>query len=242
MFAQSVQGLHCHQFDKCRHFATTQPCYQRTTRAAGGLRKAAQTEGTYAFNSIESQAHERTHTLQQQVAHRQSTKYPFLDPTYPGVEQLHAEPPVYLVHNLLQPGHCHALQQAALSGQLPTAAYNDAVLFDYHKLSYLSIIVVAGAAAQAVHAWQDGAAMGSILQSAATGAVAWSGIAALLAAGVKKAVEVYTNGRCFTGSKWSFEQLQPGNPAAEAVDAFVRNVCKLLDTDADKLEVPLVTR
>lgn len=238
----SVQPTPCQRRYQCQHLAINCKRNQNRRCTARILRAAAQRQGAGVFNKIDGQTHESTRTLQQQHVQAQLTSYPFIDTTHPGVEQLSAEPPVYLVHNLLQPGHCHALQQAALRGQLPAAEYNDAVLFDYHKLSYLSIVVVMGAVAQAVHAWQDGAALGAIIQSACAGATVWSCIAVLLALGVKRGVEIYTEGRCFTGSKWSTDELQPGNPAAEAVDAFTSNVCKLLQTEPSKLEVPLVTR
>jgi hypothetical protein len=134
------------------------------------------------------------------------------------------------------------LKQAALAGQLPTAAYNDAVLFDYQRLRYLSLVVVAGAVAQGLLSWQHGACYESVIASAATAAACWAGAAAALSVTVKAAVEFKTNGRCFTGSKWSTGSLQPGSPAAEATDAFVSNLCKLLQTEPGKLEVPLVTR
>jgi hypothetical protein len=149
---------------------------------------------------------------------------------------------VYVVHNFLAPGHCHALKQAALAGQLPTAAYNDAVLFDYQRLRYLGFVVAAGAVAQGLLSWQYGASLDAILLSAATAAVCWAGAAAALAVGIKAAVEYKTSGRVFTGSKWSTGSLQPGNPAAEAREAFVNNVCSLLQIEPSKLEVPLVTR
>jgi hypothetical protein len=149
---------------------------------------------------------------------------------------------VYVIHNFLAPGHCHALKQAALAGQLPTAAYNDAVLFDYQRLRYLGLVVAAGAVAQGLLSWQHGAPFESVLLSAATAAACWAGAAAALAVTVKAAVEYKTSGRCFTGSKWSTGSLQPGNPAAEATKAFVSNLCQLLQTESSKLEVPLVTR
>jgi hypothetical protein len=149
---------------------------------------------------------------------------------------------VYVVHNFLAPGHCHALKQAALAGQLPTAAYNDAVLFDYQRLRYLGFVVAAGAVAQGLLTWHHGAPVDAVLQAAATAAVCWAGAAAALAVGIKAAVEYQTSGRCFTGSKWSTGSLQPGSPASEATEAFVNNVCSLLQTLPTKLEVPLVTR
>lgn len=214
--------------------------FTRSVATAAAPRDSAEALGTVA-------EHQQVQTSAVGLAPRQQLsetqqRYPYLDVDRPGVEVLHAEPPVYLVHSFLQPGHCHALQQAALNGQLPSAAYNDAVLFDYHKLSYLGIVVAVGAAAQALLSWQHGASANNVLQSAAAAAAVWSGIAAVLAVAVRTGVILYTKGRCFTGSKWSTEQLQPGNPTAEAVETFVDNVCKLLDTQPSKLEVPLVTR
>lgn len=210
-------------------------------RLSATLRVATPLRESPSTTDSSTQHHNKQNTALQTASHSRGN-YPFIDTAYPGVELVHAEPPVYVVHNFLQPGHCHALQQAALAGNLPTAAYNDAVLFDYQRLAYLGFVVAIGAASQAMLAWQAGGDVTSILLSAAKAAAGWAGATALLAVGVKTAVEWYTNGKCFTGSKWSTQQMAPGNPAAEATDAFVNNVCRLLQTDPSKLEVPLVTR
>lgn len=211
-------------------------CFIATQLRAASSEAAFPADGWAGTNSSVTRQQDPTAT-------RQATgNYPFIDARYPGLELVHAEPPVYVIHNFLAPGHCHALKQAALAGQLPTAAYNDAVLFDYQRLRYLGFVVAAGAVAQGLLTWQHGASLDAVLVSAATAAACWAGAAAALAVSMKAAVAYKTKGRCFTGSKWSTGSLQPGNPAAEATEAFVNNVCSLLRTEPCKLEVPLVTR
>jgi hypothetical protein len=53
-------------------------------------------------------------------------RYPFIDPAFRGLELLHAEPPVYLVHGMLSRQECGALIRAAEGGALDGLEYDNA--------------------------------------------------------------------------------------------------------------------
>jgi hypothetical protein len=59
-------------------------------------------------------------------AKQQRAGYPWIDGTFPGLEMVHAEPPVYIVHGLLPAPDCAALVAAACGGALDGLEYENA--------------------------------------------------------------------------------------------------------------------
>lgn len=55
-----------------------------------------------------------------------SRRYPFIDLEHPGLELVHAEPPVYVIHGFLSDEDCDALVAAAEGGALDGLDYEDA--------------------------------------------------------------------------------------------------------------------
>ncbi|PSC76020.1 alpha beta-hydrolase [Micractinium conductrix] len=178
--------------------------------------------------------------------------YHFIDSRWPGLEQVHAEPPVYIAHDFLSADDCAALRRAAEAGQLPYLAYDNAVLVDTHRLLLLLPVVAAGAG---FDAWQallahsgaggggDAAVTAAALAAAAGPALLhWSAGVGLLVAAALGGMRAFVGGRVFTGTKWTAAQLDPSHPAAPAFARFLSRTSVLLGAPADRLEPPTVTR
>ena len=93
--------------------------------------------------------------------------YPHINRRYPGLELVHAEPPVYVCHGFLPPADCAALRGAAAVGQLPQIQYDQAVLVDVHRLWPLLLVVGAGAGFDAWHGAGAGATADALAAAAA---------------------------------------------------------------------------
>ncbi|CAG9466945.1 unnamed protein product [Pedinophyceae sp. YPF-701] len=186
-------------------------------------------------------------------------RYPYIDQSYPGLQVLNEEPPVYLIRNFLSEAHCDALRAAAVEGVLPEIQYDNSVHLDAAKLRLLAPIAVLGAVPPALHAAEAGASTAQIL---AAGGQAL-GIAAagmfVLTRVVVLAVQASIGGKIFSGSKWTTRELRAATPEAGSDEAgvqrnalranaiaaraaFVDAYTRLIDTPESHLEEPMVTR
>ena len=190
--------------------------------------------------------------------HRHPAPYPPIDCAVPGLERLHAEPPVYVAHGLLSAAQCEALVGAAKCGALPALPYDNAVLLDTHRLWPLALVVAAGAAFDTWHAGGDV----RVAPLAAAAAVKWAAGVGGVVAAARLLVRHAIGGRVFTGTKWTTRQLFDGGAddgaapaagagtpaasapaaAADATEAFLRSTARMLCTPPSHLEAPTVTR
>mmetsp|Transcript_1192 Transcript_1192/g.2230 ORF Transcript_1192/g.2230 Transcript_1192/m.2230 type:complete len:392 (-) Transcript_1192:321-1496(-) len=177
--------------------------------------------------------------------------YPPFDANYPGVEQIHSEPPVFLVHGLLSDAQCDALVEAARSESLGRIRYSgNFILLDQEKLRPLVPLCLVAGVPPIVHALEQGDALPSALGPAAASA----GFAALAMAGLVKAVPMALEkvlwavggGACFTGTKWGTDSLEATHGAGAAADAyaaFLANAQRVLFcAEKERFERPTVTR
>lgn len=92
-------------------------------------------------------------------------RYPYVGVGFPGLQLLHAEPPVFMITDFLSPNHCQALIKAAERNQLSEAQYNDAVLFDYQRLTPLCLVVLAGTTVDVLHCLASGTSTEGITEN-----------------------------------------------------------------------------
>eukprot|EP00877_Chromochloris_zofingiensis_P004495 jgi/Chrzof1/14046/Cz08g22140.t1 len=145
-----------------------------------------------------------------------------------------------MITDFLSPNHCQALIKAAERNQLSEAQYNDAVLFDYQRLTPLCLVVLAGTTVDVLHCLASGTSTEGQLWTALKGFVCWTALTLGLAALVKTLVELHIKGQVFSGTKWSTTTIPLA--AATARDAFMHQLSKVLDMPSTRFELPLITR
>ena len=131
--------------------------------------------------------------------------YPHIDQRFPGLELVHAEPPVYLAHGFLSAEDCALLRSSAAAGELPGVEYENRVLADTTRLWPLALVVAAGAGFDCWQAVGGAAGGGSSSSAGSIAAVAlpallrWgAGVGGLLAA-VLLGMQQLAGGSVFTG-------------------------------------------
>ncbi|KAL4442088.1 hypothetical protein ABPG77_011349 [Micractinium sp. CCAP 211/92] len=177
-------------------------------------------------------------------AELESRIYPHIDRFFPGLEQVHAEPPVYVAHGFLSDDECSLLRQAATAGQLQPLPYDNKALVDTHRLWPLACVVAAGAAFDAWHGLGgDAAPTGAALLAAAGPALLrWTVLVGGLLGATLAGLNFTVGGRVFTGTKWTVTKLDPAHATAPVVSRFIHRTSRLLGTPIDRLEPPTVTR
>jgi hypothetical protein len=168
--------------------------------------------------------------------------YPYIDHSWPGLEVVNDEPPVYVASGVLNQKECTALIAAAEKGVLQPVSYNDAVLFDNQRLLPLLLVVLGGCIPDLIHLYSDhnNPTMQQLILSALHGMGIWAGIAGLLALVIKMVVQQSIQGKVFTGQKWSLATAPA--PAAAATANFLQQLSAILRIPVTHLELPTLTR
>ena len=171
------------------------PCRRPRCRASASAAPAVEPAAPEAAAAAAAPAGELPH-------HR---GYPHIDQRFPGLELVHAEPPVYLAHDFLSAEDCALLRSSAAAGELPSVEYENRVLADTNRLWPLALVVAAGAG---FDCWQALACAAGVAGSSSIGSIAavagpsllrWAaGVGGLLAA-VLLGMQQLAGGSVFTG-------------------------------------------
>lgn len=170
--------------------------------------------------------------------------YPYIDRFFPGLEQVHAEPPVYIAHGFLSKEECTRLRQAATAGELQPLPYDNKALVDTHRLWPLAFVVAAGASFDAWHSLGGNAALtaASLAAAACPALLRWTALVGGLLGAALAGLNFTVGGRVFTGIKYTVANLEPAHGTAPTVSRFIHRTSRLLGTPIDRLEPPTVTR